>query len=74
MNKWIILKERLPKGIDGLTLSHDVLAYTAAGEMYLAVYDYVDEAWYYNDYKPIFDDVTHWMPLPEPPCDTHKKE
>lgn len=67
MNKWISVKESLPKCIDGLTLSYDVLAYTAAGEMYLAVYDYIDEAWYYNDGEPIFDDVTHWQPLPESP-------
>lgn len=63
MSKWNNVKDRLPKG----TLSYDVLVYTTAGEKYLAVYDYIDEAWYYNDGEQIFDDVTHWQPLPEPP-------
>lgn len=68
MSKWISVKERLPKCIGGAThWSYEALAYTAAGEMYLAVYDYIDEAWYYNDGEPIFDDVTYWQPLPEPP-------
>jgi hypothetical protein len=54
MNEWISVKDRLPKkyGV--------VLAFTEYGDTN-AVYYYVDKSWGHPD------EITHWMPLPEPP-------
>jgi hypothetical protein len=55
---WISVKDSLPD------IGKDVLTYD--GEYILVEYLLLDEdifTWSCSD----FDDITHWMPLPEPP-------
>lgn len=56
--KWISVKDRLPKRV-GNFLIHDIFGDVEAG-FYNA-----DMHWY-NGGRPAAE-VTHWMPLPEPP-------
>lgn len=71
--EWISVKDKLPK-IDKKQLppcSEDVIAfdgkYVRVGALFKScgnlTWCYLDD----NDHSYSFDDVTHWMPLPEPP-------
>lgn len=62
MMDWISVKDRLPEP------GHRVLAASVyfTGECWMAV----NGTWYrYNgfDMDHLFESITHWMPLPEPP-------
>jgi hypothetical protein len=60
IQKWIPVSERLPKPIT------DVLSYR--GHRNLMQEDCVDKKGkWYSEYKYDGANVTHWMPLPEPP-------
>lgn len=60
-SKWISVKDRLPK--DG----ECVIVYDTR-EDYIGMWEFSGVAWYNDDYNPLsIDEVTHWMPLPEPP-------
>ena len=60
--EWIPVSERLPE------VETDVLVYNDAGGMptvdvdSMGHYEYVDASFWYR-----CQNVTHWMPLPEPP-------
>ena len=57
-SKWIPVAERLPEKLK------EVITYR--GECGTSIeYTYGDGAWFFDD--EMVDDVTHWMPLPEPP-------
>lgn len=62
--KWISVKDRLPE-IDG-----DYLCYVKNDVPYISnvqVIEYVEGIGFsWEGYEPD-EDVTHWMPLPEPP-------
>ena len=59
MNEWISVKDRLPKE-DG----KDVLTYRGEDELCIELY----AQGYGFSFDDMFQsDVTHWMPLPEPP-------
>lgn len=59
--QWISVDDRLPEG--------NVLVIDAYGEINVAFYDdSIEEFWLSCDGTAvIIADVTHWMPLPEPP-------
>ena len=61
MSEWISVKDRLPEYGDGNVL----IAYKQGG-IYIDSWDEEYEEW---DDAGIDDDITHWMPLPEPPKD-----
>jgi hypothetical protein len=70
--EWISVKDRLPEKVDhlvrmtGTGWSDEVLAY---GDYSIEVcsYKHTDRIWYMTD-GDIHKNVTHWMPLPEPPA------
>ena len=60
VQKWIPVSERLPEPLT------DVLSYR--GHRNLIQEDCVDEKGrWYSEYKYSGANVTHWMPMPEPP-------
>lgn len=68
--KWISVKERLPNIPDGHLISKEVLWISCYGEIEVSFLEKLrselridwGEAGLYK-----LDQVTHWMPLPEPP-------
>ena len=60
MNEWISVKERLPE------VEADILAYIGEGSFVVCWMTH-DGYWQCPAYLMDKDDVTHWMPLPEPP-------
>lgn len=67
MNEWISINERFPhKG-------QQVLVWFAnSPEPYIDCWTFDNSNQYFRDFKPARGDmnVTHWMPLPEPPKET----
>lgn len=63
MSKWISVNDRLPD--DGQV----VLFHERGGVIYCAEYSVVVDghAWCIDHYDFEANDVTHWMPLPDPP-------
>lgn len=59
-SKWISVKERLPE------VDEDVLAYLGEGKIEVCRLT-LDRFWEASDVLYDLDDVTYWMPLPEPP-------
>jgi hypothetical protein len=70
IDKWISTGDRLPEKLPdeiSVVVSARVLVFTGFGIMTTGVYDYEYQKWWL--YKSLKNDtVTHWMPLPEPPC------
>lgn len=74
VQKWIPVTESLPsekKVIDGETYFKNVAVRVKdlAFEK-IAFYDDDVKCWFDTDFFPVDGDVTHWMPLPEPPRST----
>ena len=62
MSEWISVKERLPNGYQ------KVLAFVGGIVYVVAILDTRANKWRVMwDLDVIDDEVTHWMPLPEPP-------
>jgi hypothetical protein len=61
--KWIPVSERLPE-CDGRYLCN-VKSFSFPGTFYRTILQYVDGG--FVEGHIYTDDVTHWMPLPEPP-------
>ena len=62
MSEWISVKDRLPELLD------EVLLFTSEGDIFAGVFFERHENYTVaGDYHRFFYDVTHWMPLPEPP-------
>lgn len=64
--KWISVKERLPPEISGEYIIYD------EDVNLIGVAYYEHTGWEYRFHREDYDDfthedVTHWMPLPEPP-------
>ena len=64
VQEWILVKDRLPEN-DQLALCF--MKDKSFGTFRVFQWNYID--WQWNDGNEWFDekDVTHWMPLPEPP-------
>lgn len=61
VQKWIPVDDRLPEQT-GLVLVCDTR------ENYFSAWEYLGNGlWYYDEIFWYTDDITHWMPLPEPP-------
>lgn len=58
MSNWISVEDRLPEPVDG----EKILAY---GDGYCFECELEDHVWTNLG----GDEFTHWMPLPEPPCE-----
>ena len=72
VQKWISVNERLPsekKVIDGETYFKNVAVWVKHLEHeQIAFYDDDAEWWFWaENFLPVMGEVTHWMPLPEPP-------
>ena len=71
VQKWIPVTERLPndkKIIDGEEYIKNVairIKDNAAEK--IAFYDEEEKCWFDTDFFSVAGEVTHWMPLPEPP-------
>lgn len=64
MNKWIRTKNRLPE------VFVSVLVYMPMDNILPQVYEgYLrpDGKWYAASFERESDEITHWMPMPEPP-------
>jgi hypothetical protein len=66
MSEWISVKDRLPDYVQ------QVLVYRT--ECFVCeVMEYRNGSWniwngeYFDSFNSEFNDITHWMPLPEPP-------
>lgn len=78
LRTWVSVKDRLPqKGENGFPM---VIVHTKAGEVavgFLDYHDYHGDKWCvlhdYTDGVEFSDNVTHWMPLPEPPKEGRKE-
>ena len=70
MPKWINVEERLPEldaQINAYDVTEEVLAIDKYGECYLGrfyIFKYQGDVVFISEDRT---DVTHWMPLPEPP-------
>ena len=67
--KWIPTSERLPEE------SRHYLIYVIGGEFKewsMVTMAYYHKRFYYDNMEDNFAQVTHWMPLPEPPKDGEK--
>lgn len=67
MSEWISVKDRLPESITRRCL----IASDDGNFVHprIALYNSVEEIWVYVIIgKLVTSDVTHWMPLPEPPA------
>lgn len=60
MSEWIKCSEMMPKHGD------HVLVWVRFGHMYIARYNSASVKFICDEYIQCID-VTHWMPLPEPP-------
>lgn len=60
--EWISVEERLPKNQQRV-----IYYFELTGAHVGAYYDSVDGPLFVGDKGYLTDDVTHWMPLPEPP-------
>lgn len=72
-NKWISVDERLPEYQNTLSEKDKCLALTKCGKVWMGFYsadfkpnEWCLYGWFSNDGWHPFE-ITHWMPLPEPP-------
>jgi len=63
MNEWISIKERLPESHD------DMLLRDGEDTYYIGWWRKDAESWDSYEHGWIRANITHWMPLPEPPKD-----
>ena len=64
MNRWVLVKDRLPEK-DGRYLCYG----SAFGRCQMGILYYATSIEQFND-----GEVTHWMPLPEPPSESEDAE
>jgi len=73
MSEWISVKERLPESPEKGSLPVIIASYSSMRKIYHIGYVEFQKNYFYDRYneKIVIDDpywqITHWMPLPEPP-------
>jgi len=71
--KWISVKERLPELRDKeecykeLPFSIDVIMLNPGGHASVGCFDFTERTWLHDVSENNAHEITHWMPLPEPP-------
>lgn len=65
MSEWISVKDRLPEDHVAVLVFDSVCR-----NIYKAWMSHDLGEWFSEEYLPDFLNITHWMPLPEPPEDT----
>lgn len=64
---WISVEDELPPPhYEGANSTDFVLVYDGF-DLEFAYYDFEQKNWHGEDCKEMMFDVTHWMPLPQPP-------
>ena len=69
---WIHVSDRLPDLIPcsaGTAYSEAVIVWTSGKKAMIAVWDGIDFLWAADYWEAWGENITHWMPLPEPPKD-----
>ena len=70
VQEWISVKDRLPDLIPcnvGTAYSEAVIAWTSGRKAMIAVWDGIDWIAPFDYWEAWGEEITHWMPLPEPP-------
>ena len=75
VQEWISVKDRLPENDYGKhwrERKHYLVRYAPSGLMCVAHYGYKEYDWWIDHHDTVlsatnFKEVTHWMPLPQPP-------
>ena len=70
VQEWISVTERLPDLIScnvGTAYSEAVIAWTSGRKVMIAVWDGIDWIAPFDYWEAWGEEITHWMPLPEPP-------
>lgn len=70
MSEWISVKDRLPDLIlcrAGSAYSDAVIVWTSGRKAMIAIYDGIDFLCAADYWDAFGEEITHWMPLPEPP-------
>jgi hypothetical protein len=69
-NKWISTKDNPPPKGTGKE-KHVFCLVVENGDVKILAWNCTDKEWDtedMDDYYCVYGEVTHWMPLPEPPC------
>ena len=64
MAEWISVNDRLPENSDSVLVFGK---YICGGSIDMAWCNSVTKTFYSEEESHLLDNVTHWMPLPEPP-------
>lgn len=70
VQEWISVDERLPDLIPcnaGTAYSEAVIAWTSGRKAMIAVWDGIDWIAPFDYWEAWGEEITHWMPLPQPP-------
>ena len=70
VQEWISVKDRLPDLIPcnvGTAYSEAVIAWTSGRKVMIAVWDGIDWIAPFDYWEAWGEEITHWMPLPQPP-------
>ena len=70
MAEWISVTDRLPELIPckaGTAYSEAVLVWTSGRKAMVAIWDGIDFLCAMSFWEAWGEEITHWMPLPEPP-------
>ena len=70
MSEWISVKDRLPENDDNVLVivNGKYNNVTFVNAMMIAAFCDDEHVWFLNEYPDfVHANVTHWMPLPEPP-------
>ena len=70
VQEWVSVKDRLPDLIScnvGTAYSEAVIAWTSGRKAMIAVWDGIDWIAPFDYWEAWGEEITHWMPIPDPP-------